>query len=64
MLYKLQKEHLNNFYLSTVYSENYKFDKFQMTNKLFDILQCAMKYNSYNIVIDVEYMKELELLGR
>jgi len=62
ILYKLQKEHLNNFYFSTVNSENYNFDEFQMTNKLLDILQCALKHNSCNIVIDIEYMKELKTI--
>ncbi len=63
ILYKLQKEHLNNFYFSTVNSENYNFDKFRMINKSLDILQCALKFNAYNIVIDNDYMKELELLS-
>ncbi len=57
LLYKLQKEHLNSFYISTVCSENYSLNEVQMIKKLFDILQCSIKHNIKNIVLDVEYMK-------
>ena len=63
LLYKLQKEHLNNFYISTVCSENYSLNEVQMIKKLFDILQCSIKHGTKNIVVDIEYMKELEILG-
>ena len=63
ILYKLQKEHLNNFYVSTVYSGSYSMGGLQIFNELFDILQCSIRHNSYNIVADIEYMKEFEVLG-
>jgi len=63
LLYQLQKEHLNSFYISTVCSEDYNFNEVQMVRNLFDILQSSIKHGTKNIVVDIEYMKELEILG-
>ena len=52
IIYALQKEHKNEFFISVVGSENYQDNYFKMVYDLFDILEYAIEKNFLNTVID------------
>ncbi len=52
IIYALQKEHKNEFFISAVSSENYQDDYFKMVYDLFDILEYTIEHGVSNIVMD------------